>query len=95
MLHYLWKVTSNHGRSWRMWAGWCCAILNFFWAIFELLKTNHPFVTSIMAFTSFGFVDTSQHGTSELVLICTEAVFGYVMLGVLLSLVTSQMARRS
>ena len=90
-----WKILSDCGRSWLRLALWCCVILYSFWAIFDILKVEHPLVTSIMAFTSFGFVDSSMHTTAEFVLICTEAVLGYVMFGALVSLIASQMGRRS
>lgn len=94
-LHRLWHITSDCGRSWIRLAGWCCAIIYFFWAVFDILKTNHPLVTSIMAFTSFGFVDASAHTTPELVFICIETILGYIMFGALVSIIASQMARRS
>lgn len=90
-----WKIVSDFGRSWPRLASWCCVILYVFWAILDILKVEHPLVTSIMAFTSFGFVDSRMHTTAELVLICTEAVLGYIMFGALISLIASQMGRRS
>ncbi len=93
--HYWWSITSDCGRSWPLWAAWCCAILYVFWAIFDILKVSRPFVTSIMAFTSFGFVDSNKHATPELIFICIEAMLGYIMFGALVSLIASQMGRRS
>lgn len=93
--HYLWKLTSDCGRSWLRLAGCCVAILYFFWALFDLLEVEQPLVTSIMAFTSFGFVDSKAHTKPELVLICIEAILGYAMFGALVSLIANQMTSRS
>lgn len=94
-IHSLWEITSDCGRSWLRLAGWCCAIIYLFWTLFDILKTSHPLVTSVMAFTSFGFVDASIHTTPELIFISMESFMGYIMFGALVSLIASQMARRS
>lgn len=93
---YLWGITSDYGRSWGRLAVWCCCIMLVFGAIFAIfLETSHPFSTSVKAFTSLGFVDAKAHTTPELIAICIEAALGYVMFGALVSLIVSQMARRS
>jgi|GEM_PF-1781156 len=93
--YWSWKLLTDCGRSWLKLLGWCVAVLYVFWAIFDLLHVHDSLVTSIMAFTSFGFVDSKAHNSTELTLICIEAMLGYVMFGALVSLIASQIGRRS
>nr|WP_321514669.1 pentapeptide repeat-containing protein [uncultured Pseudodesulfovibrio sp.] len=94
--HYLWAVSSDCGRSWVRLFGCCLFIIYFFWAIFNLFPNiQHPLYASIMAFTCFGFIDATNRSSQELFFICFESLAGYVMLGCLVSLIASKMARRS
>lgn len=93
--YFIWKYTSDCGRSWELLSVICLFILGLFAVLFDLVGVKSSLLTSIMAFTSFGFVDTAAHPPKELALICIEAILGYIMFGALVSLVASSMARRS
>ncbi|BDQ34017.1 pentapeptide repeat-containing protein [Pseudodesulfovibrio portus] len=95
-IHYIWEMTSNCGRSWFPLLLWSCFIIYIYWALFDFFPhIEHPLYTSIMTFTSFGFIDSHNRGSQELFLLCTEAILGYIVFGCLVSLIANKMARRS
>ncbi|QJB55762.1 pentapeptide repeat-containing protein [Pseudodesulfovibrio sp. zrk46] len=93
--HFLWSYTSDCGRCWELLLVWCLFIIGIFAVFFDWAGTQRSLVSSVMAFTSFGFVDSSAHSPGEFVLICIEAVLGFIMFGCLVSLISAMMARRS
>jgi len=93
--HFAWSYTSDCGRCWELLFVWCVFIIGLFAIFFDWAGTQRPLISSIMAFTSFGFVDASAHSTGEFVLTCVEAMLGFTMFGCLVSLISSMMARRS
>ncbi|SOB60557.1 putative Secreted effector protein PipB [Pseudodesulfovibrio profundus] len=93
--HFLWSYTSDCGCCWELLFVWCVFIVGLFAVFFDWAGTPLPLISSIMAFTSFGFIDANAHSTGELILICVEAMLGFVMFGCLVSLISSMMARRS
>lgn len=93
--HFIWSYTSDCGRSWELWLVWCIGIIGIFAILFDRIEEKSPLLVSINAFTSFGFVDT-QMSTQWGPLLCwIEIALGYVMFASLVSLIVSQMARRS
>jgi hypothetical protein len=93
--YFAWSYTSDCGRCWELLLVWCVFTIGLFAVFFDWLGTQRSLISSVMAFTSFGFVDSSARSTGELVLICVEAMLGFTLFGCLVSLASSMMARRS
>ena len=122
VLAYLWRWSSDYGRSLGLWAFW-----SFFLAIlFALAYMPFPewlpawvqdwaprfhqttgiysgrtltfsdcFYFSVVTFTTLGFGDVVADNASARFLVALEVIFGYVMLGGLISIFSNKLASRS
>ncbi|MFC1887167.1 pentapeptide repeat-containing protein [Thermodesulfobacteriota bacterium] len=106
----LWSISSDCGRSIGLWISWSLLFaiyfgLNFFFLSPERFTINGenllPFdlVTviyhSVVAFTTLGFVDVTPNTLTGAWWIMAEVVIGYVMLGGLISIMITKLARRA
>lgn len=106
-LYWLWKVTSNCGRSWVRWALWSCFLAIGFGAVyysmgesaFHSLHLPWSFWTavyySVITFTTLGFGDITPTTSIAALAVTLEVIAGYVMLGGLVALIALRMARRN
>lgn len=96
-----WKVTSDYGRSILRWTYWCSGLIILFAFLFFLFsKPSISFwsalYSSISLFTTLGLGDLSGKSIGVIrILTIIEVIFGYFMLGVLISIFSEKIARRS
>jgi len=105
---FLWRVTCDYGRSWMRWAFWAALIAVLFGLVFTFLTPGSfelrqgreatwftYFYFSIVTFTTLGFGDVVPTNLWGEILLSLEVVLGYVMLGGLVSILATKLARRS
>jgi len=103
----IWSVTSDCGRSAFRWILWSLFFALSFAGILRLIgkegnfKTDLPFdwVTavyySIVTFTTLGFGDVTPISPIAMFCVTIEVILGYVMLGGLISIMATKLARRA
>lgn len=106
LLYWPWQVSSLCGRSFGLWAFWSlfiafifgCRIFQMGPECFHSQYQQWSFLTaqyySIVTFSTLGFGDVVPKCTSGAVLVATEVVIGYLMLGGLISVLANKIARR-
>jgi len=106
--YYIWLGLADCGRSFWPILAWSLAFATFFAIIFCVLGPdafdieNLPernFVTmlyySVVTFTTLGFGDVTPKTLPAAILVMVEVVLGYIMLGMLISVLANKVARRS
>lgn len=103
----IWSVSSDCGRSAFRWIIWSLFFALSFAGIFRLIgkegnfKTDLPFdgVTefyySVVTFTTLGFGDVTPISPIAMFCVTIEVILGYVMLGGLISIMATKLARRA
>jgi hypothetical protein len=109
----LWLISSDCGRSMRLWSVWSFVIaLSFALAYFniglggftfndqitELIKAGNffPFFYySVVTFTTLGFGDITPINSLAMFVVICEVVIGFIMLGLLISILANKVASRS
>lgn len=97
----IWKLTSDYGRSIPRWISWCLGIILLFTFFFCVIsKPSMSFwsalFSSITLFTTLGFGDIPFNAIGPIrVFAIIEVILGYIMLGVLISIFSEKVARRS
>lgn len=102
-IYQVWWATSDCGRSIVRW-GVCIAalVLAFAW-LFTLVDVSYgdhetalsPVYYSVVTLTTLGYGDALPASTAAQVVAMVEVLFGYVMLGGLLSIISNKMVRRA
>jgi hypothetical protein len=104
---FLWWLFADCGRSMIRWASWSIMIAGLFaliyWmmgsAFFSMAHLDFNFLNmlyySIVTFTTLGFGDISPRTTGAAFVVSLEVIFGYVMLGGLISIFSGKLSRRS
>lgn len=119
---FVWKWSSDYGRSLALWALWSLLIALSFSVVYMPSPTWYPewlqettpqfhqainleanenltfwksFYFSIVTFTTLGFGDVVAANTSARILVTLEVMFGYIMLGGLISIFANKLASRS
>ena len=119
---FVWKWSSDYGRSLALWALWSLLIALSFSLVYMPAPTWYPewfqeitpqfhqaidteanenltfwksFYFSIVTFTTLGFGDVVAANTSARILVTLEVMFGYIMLGGLISIFANKLASRS
>ncbi len=114
--YFLWKYSSNCGRSLSLWIFWCAFIAMGFSLIFHFhLGGSESFVLnelsketgydprdwapmlyySVVTFTTLGFGDIVPRTQEAAWWVMAEVVMGYLMLGGLITILATKLARRS
>jgi len=114
--YFVWKYSSNCGRSLALWVFWCVAIAVGFSLVFHFhLGGSESFVLtelakepgydprdwapmlyySVVTFTTLGFGDIIPKTQEAAWWIMAEVVMGYFMLGGLITILATKLARRS
>ncbi len=114
--HFLWKYSSNCGRSLSLWVFWCVFIAVAFSLVFHFhLGGSESFVLtelakepgydprdwapmlyySVVTFTTLGFGDIVPRTQEAAWWIMAEVIMGYFMLGGLITILATKLARRS
>ncbi len=103
VMYYIWKATSDCGRSMSLWCVWIIAITLFFAWIYTTVGIDygtHPtklsaVYFSVVTFTTLGYGDIRPSTVGGQVAAMAEVIIGYMMLGGLLSILSNKMARRA
>jgi len=105
-IFFIWWFFADCGRSLGRWAGWSLLFASFFALIFWRLgsscfHTQHLdfnfltlFYYSVVTFTTLGFGDIIPKTSTAAVWVTVEVIFGYIMLGGLITIFASKLARR-
>ena len=101
-LYWLWWITSDCGRSIARWGLWIGVQTAFFAWLYTLVGVDYggtptwlsPVYFSVVTFTTLGFGDIVPSTPAAQMVAMTEVLFGYVMLGGLLSIFSNIIARR-
>lgn len=104
-IYRVWKISSDCGQKLSWWAGWSLGIALVFAFIFMLLgsgafEARHYtwfsyFYYSIVTFTTLGFGDITPIKWYSEIAVTLEVILGYIMLGGLISIFATKLARRS
>ena len=103
LAYQVWWVTSDCGRSLSRWGLWTATLVLFFAWLYTLVGIDYgsyptylsPLYYSVVTLTTLGYGDVLPKTPTAQVLAMLEVVTGYVMLGGLLSIFSSKMARRA
>jgi len=106
LFFFLWWLTSNYGKSILLWAFWSILLaFCFAWkyfnlgpCAFEISNLQWNFETtlyySVVTFTTLGFGDITPKTQLAAWWVATEVIVGYIMLGGLISIFATKMAKR-
>ena len=102
VLYRIWWLTSDCGRSMTRWCLWILAFVSLFAWLYTLCDVDYgkydnwigPFYYSVVTITTLGYGDIVPASPAARIIAMIEVVFGYIMLGGLLSIFTNKMARR-
>lgn len=104
---FFWWLTADCGRSVARWAGLSISIALVYSLVYFLLGADHFATTylkfnvlnmiyySVVTFTTLGFGDITPKTTGAAMLVMTEVIIGYIMLGGLITIFASKLSRRS
>lgn len=105
LLWHLWGITSKHGRSFFRWLAVSFLLSLLFGTLYQFvplaLRVGNvspvlaKYYFSVVTFTTLGFGDVTPASDLAAVLVMIEVVCGYLMLGVLISILADKFARRS
>lgn len=102
MIYKIWSITSDCGRSLKLWCLWIFGIVMLFSVLYAFSGVDYgkhdnwigPFYYSVVTITTLGYGDiVPATPVARIIAIC-EVFIGYIMLGGLLSIFTNKMARR-
>jgi uncharacterized protein YjbI with pentapeptide repeats len=105
-IFFIWWFFADCGRSLVRWAGWSLAFALLFAIVFWLLGTDAfaaqhlefnfltTFYYSVVTFTTLGFGDIIPKTSISALCVTAEVIFGYVMLGGLITIFASKLSRR-
>ena len=104
-IYYIWNLTSKCGRSILRWAFISLLLISLFSIIYGLIgpsgfymknQTRISFIYfSVVTFSTLGFGDITPLKWYSEVLVIIEVLFGYVMLGGLISIFSNKLASRA
>jgi hypothetical protein len=106
-LYLIWLIFSDCGRSLLLWASWSIfAAIGFGWKFYSMgreafdidalpWKLSTLIYYSVVTFTTLGFGDITPNTTEAAYWVMAEVILGYVMLGGLISIFATKLARRS
>jgi len=103
LLYYIWKASSDCGRSMALWCMWIIALtLLFAWVYTKVGIDYGTYPTpisalyfSVVTFTTLGYGDIRPATAAGEIAAMAEVIIGYMMLGGLLSILSNKMARRA
>jgi len=108
MIYWLWWIFADCGRTIWRWLGWCIAMTVIYGCIFYSMgggafefKSKLPWgfgsmmYYSVVTFTTLGFGDIIPNTPKAARLVTVEVITGYIMLGGLISIFATKLARRS
>jgi hypothetical protein len=105
-IYIIWWIFADCGRSLGRWAAWSLIFAMIFTMIFWSLgassfDTQHlqfnlltMFYYSVVTFTTLGFGDIIPKTSTAAMWVTLEVIFGYIMLGGLITIFASKLSRR-
>jgi uncharacterized protein YjbI with pentapeptide repeats len=101
-LYWVWWATSDCGRSITRWGLWIVAQTVLFAWLYSMVGVDYgdqptplsPLYYSVVTFTTLGYGDIVPVTPAAQLVAMVEVLFGYVMLGGLLSIFSNMIARR-
>jgi len=106
-VYYIWLIFADCGRSLWPWIFWSALFavyfgVNFFWMGPESFQVEPmkwgllPMIYySVVTFTTLGFGDIVPRTSEAAIWVMIEVIIGYIMLGGLISIFSTKLARRS
>ncbi len=102
-IYWIWKITSDCGRSMALWCFWITIIMVSFAFIYNYVNIDFgayktpfsSFYFSVVTFTTLGFGDVLPMSAGAQIATVCEVIIGYLMLGGLLSILSNKIARRA
>lgn len=102
VVYNVWWITSDCGRSLKRWCFWILMLTLLFSWIYSMVQIDYgkydnwigPFYYSVVTLTTLGYGDVVPASSVARVVAIIEVIFGYLMLGGLLSIFANKMARR-
>ncbi len=102
LLYRLWWVTSDCGRSFLRWGLWTVAFAVLFSVLYGFVDIDYgddetpisPIYFSVVTLTTLGYGDVLPASQGAQMVVIIQVIFGYVMLGGLLSIFATRMGRR-
>ena len=102
-LYWIWWATSDCGRSLFRWAAWVGALIIIYGIVYRVVDIDFgehetafsPMYYSIVTLTTLGYGDVVPASLPAQLLAVSEALFGYIGLGGMLSIFAQKMARRA
>jgi hypothetical protein len=99
----LWWLTSDCGRSLGRWALFILTVTCLFAGLYSVVDVDFgpyetsfsPFYYSVVTLTTLGYGDVVPASAAAQAIAAIQALFGYVGLGGLLSILSNKMARRA
>jgi uncharacterized protein YjbI with pentapeptide repeats len=103
ILYVFWKATSDCGRSMGLWFLWIIVLILFFAWVYTWVGIDYgkhptslsPLYYSVVTFTTLGYGDVMPSTVGGQIAAMAEAFVGYLMLGGLLAILSSKIARRA
>ena len=103
LLLWIWWVSSDYGRSALRWSFWTAVITVAYGFLYQLVDVDYgdhetwlsPFYFSLVTLTTLGYGDVLPASLWGQVAAMSEVVVGYLMLGGLISIFATKMARRA
>ncbi|MCP4499271.1 MAG: hypothetical protein GY822_04805 [Deltaproteobacteria bacterium] len=100
---WLWWVTSDCGRSFMRWGLWTFLVAVIFAGIYTQVSVDFganetiisPFYFSIVTITSLGYGDVLPASMVAQIVVMSESIIGFCLLGGLISIMSNKIARRS
>ena len=102
-LYWIWWATSDCGRSLFRWTAWVGALILVYGVVYMAVDIDFgehetafsPMYYSIVTLTTLGYGDVVPASLPAQLLAVSEALFGYIGLGGMLSIFAQKMARRA
>jgi Ion channel len=96
--YWIWKTTASYGESLTRWSFSCIAVLLLFGILFYLTNSIGPvrhvfdyLYFSTITFSTLGYGDIHPTTTTGQILSCLEVACGFIMFGILLTLVGTRL----
>ncbi|MCK4546528.1 MAG: pentapeptide repeat-containing protein [Candidatus Eisenbacteria sp.] len=101
-IYSIWKLTSDCGRSIGRWCIWIVAQILLFAGLYSMVGVDFgpdrswvaPLYLSVVTLTTLGYGDMVPVTSAARIVAMTQVLLGYVLLGGLLSILATKMARR-
>jgi hypothetical protein len=98
--YWVWKATANYGESLGRWFLSCLAVLILFSLLFYFTNSIAPvthafdyFYFSTITFSTLGYGDIHPTGTIGQAMACLEVACGFIMFGILLTLIGNRLQK--